>query len=73
MNFQESYKSWLDSTVIDEVTKEELRAITDQKEIEDRFYKNLEFGTGGLRGKIAAGTNRRNRFTVGNATQGLAT
>ena len=73
MNFQESYKSWLDSTVIDEVTKEELRAITDQKEIEDRFYKNLEFGTGGLRGKIAAGTNRMNRYTVGKATQGLAT
>jgi len=73
MNFEANYKAWLDSTAIDEVTKEELKAITDHKEIEDRFYKNLEFGTGGLRGKIAAGTNRINRYTVGKATQGLAT
>ena len=73
MNFEENYKAWLDSTTIDEATKEELKALTDIKEIEDRFYKNLEFGTGGLRGKIAAGTNRMNPYTVGKATQGLAT
>ena len=72
MNFEENYKAWLESNTIDESTKEELRAITDPKEIEDRFYKNLEFGTGGLRGKIAAGNNRVNRYTVGKATQGLA-
>lgn len=73
MNFEESYKVWLESPAVDEATKEELKALTDKKEIEDRFYKNLEFGTGGLRGKIAAGTNRMNRYTVGKATQGLAT
>lgn len=73
MNFEESYKAWLESAAIDDATKEELKALTDRKEIEDRFYKNLEFGTGGLRGKIAAGTNRMNRYTVGKATQGLAT
>ena len=73
MNFEESYKVWLESSAVDEATKEELKTLTDKKEIEDRFYKNLEFGTGGLRGKIAAGTNRMNRFTVGKATQGLAT
>ena len=73
MNFEENYKAWLASEAIDEVTKEELKALTDQKEIEDRFYKNLEFGTGGLRGKIAAGTNRLNIYTISKATQGLAT
>ena len=73
MNFEENYKAWLDSHTIDEETKAELKALTDKKEIEDRFYKNLEFGTGGLRGKIAAGTNRMNRYTIGKATQGLAT
>ena len=73
MNFEENYKAWLDSNTIDEETKAELKALTDEKEIEDRFYKNLEFGTGGLRGKIAAGTNRMNRYTIGKATQGLAT
>lgn len=73
MNFEESYKVWLESSAVDEATKEELKTLTDKKEIEDRFYKNLEFGTGGLRGKIAAGTNRMNRYTVGKATQGLAT
>lgn len=73
MNFERNYKAWLESNVIDEQTKKELEALTDPKEIEDRFYKNLEFGTGGLRGKIAAGTNRMNTYTVGKATQGLAT
>ncbi len=73
MNFEDNYKAWLESDVIDAQTKEELKAITDQKEIEDRFYRNLEFGTGGLRGKIAAGNNRLNVYTIGKATQGLAT
>lgn len=73
MKFEESYKLWLESDTVDIATKKELEAITDQKEIEDRFYKNLEFGTGGLRGKIAAGTNRMNPYTIGKATQGLAT
>ncbi len=56
-----------------EALKNELQAIENEKEIEDRFYKNLEFGTGGLRGKIAAGSNRMNVYTIGKATQGLAT
>ncbi|MBP3886465.1 MAG: phospho-sugar mutase [Cellulosilyticum sp.] len=73
MNFKENYEAWLASETIDETTKAELKALTDEKEIEDRFYKNLEFGTGGLRGKIAAGTNRMNVYTIGKATQGLAT
>lgn len=67
------YKSWLDSAYIDDATKEELRRIQgNEKEIEDRFYKDLEFGTGGLRGVIGAGTNRLNIYTVRKATQGLA-
>lgn len=73
MDYRERYKQWLDSPIIDEATKEELRSIAgDEKEIEDRFYKDLEFGTGGLRGIIGAGSNRINRYTVGKATQGLA-
>ena len=73
MHFEKNYQAWLESNTIDEQTKEELRSLMDTKEIEDRFYKNLEFGTGGLRGKIAAGDNRINTYTVGKATQGLAT
>lgn len=73
MNYMETYQSWLTSAYIDEETKKELRQIEDdEKEIEDRFYKNLEFGTGGLRGVIGAGTNRLNVYTVRKATQGLA-
>lgn len=73
MNYMETYQSWLTSAYIDEETKKELRQIEDdKKEIEDRFYKNLEFGTGGLRGVIGAGTNRLNVYTVRKATQGLA-
>ncbi|NDI34781.1 phospho-sugar mutase [Chengkuizengella sediminis] len=69
----ENYKSWLQDPMITEETKQELRSIeNDAKEIEDRFYKDLEFGTGGLRGVIGAGTNRINIYTVGKATQGLA-
>ena len=69
MNYKEKYQQWLG---FDEDTKAELEAITDEKEIEDRFYKELEFGTAGLRGVIGAGTNRMNKYTVGKATQGLA-
>ncbi|WP_248929398.1 phospho-sugar mutase [Paenibacillus hamazuiensis] len=70
---QEQYELWLNDAAIDESAKAELRAIQDQpKEIEDRFYRDLEFGTGGLRGVIGAGTNRMNIYTVGRATQGLA-
>ena len=72
MNYMEKYNQWLNSAEIDGVIKEELRNITDEKEIEDRFYKDLEFGTGGLRGVIGAGTNRMNIHTVSKATQGFA-
>ena len=72
MDYKEKYKEWLDSPVIDEETKAELRAITDDKELFDRFYMQLEFGTAGLRGVIGAGENRMNTYTVRRATQGLA-
>lgn len=73
MDYQSRYESWVNNQLFDEATKEELKAISDnQKEIEERFYKDLEFGTGGLRGIIGAGTNRMNIYTVGKATQGLA-
>ncbi|MCA0757518.1 phospho-sugar mutase [Paenibacillus sp. N4] len=67
------YEAWLNDPLIDGATKEELRGIAGQdKEITDRFYRDLEFGTGGLRGVMGAGTNRLNAYTVGKATQGLA-
>ena len=73
MNYLEEYKKWCESDEFDEETKKELEEIkNDEKEIEDRFYKELEFGTAGLRGIIGAGTNRMNKYTVGKATQGLA-
>ena len=73
MNYLEEYKKWCESPEFDEETKKELLAIKDdEKEIEDRFYQELEFGTAGLRGVIGAGTNRMNKYTVGKATQGLA-
>ncbi len=73
MSFYERYNRWMTDAAFDEETKEELMAIKDdEKDIEDRFYKDLEFGTGGLRGVIGAGTNRMNKYTVGRATQGLA-
>ncbi len=73
MGYMEEYKFWLEDSYFDEKTKEELKAIEGkQTEIEDRFYKELEFGTGGLRGIIGAGTNRMNIYTVRKATQGLA-
>lgn len=73
MNYLEEYQKWCESPEFDEETKNELIAIKEDKnEIEDRFYKELEFGTAGLRGIIGAGTNRMNQYTVGKATQGLA-
>ena len=73
MSYLEKYNEWLNDPAIDEETKKELRSIKDdESEIQDRFYKDLEFGTAGLRGVIGAGTNRMNKYTVGKATQGLA-
>lgn len=72
MNYKEKYSYWLENHYFDEDTKLELKSITDEKEIEDRFYTDLSFGTAGLRGKIGAGTNRMNIYTVSLATQGLA-
>ena len=73
INYLEEYEKWCRSSDFDEQTKKELEEIKDnEKEIEDRFYKELEFGTAGLRGIIGAGTNRMNKYTVGKATQGLA-
>ena len=69
MDYREKYNFWL---TFDEDTKNELMSITDEKEIEDRFYKDLAFGTGGLRGIMGAGSNRLNKYTVGKATLGLA-
>ncbi len=73
MNYQEAYQKWMTDSYFDENTKEELKAIADdENEKKERFYKNLEFGTAGLRGIIGAGTNRLNIYTVRKATQGLA-
>ncbi|MFI3236965.1 MAG: phospho-sugar mutase [Lachnospiraceae bacterium] len=73
MNFMEQYDFWISDAYFDEATKAELVAIKDDpKEIEERFYKDLEFGTGGLRGILGAGSNRMNIYTVRKATQGLA-
>ena len=73
MSYRDIYQSWLENPYFDKETKRELNDIAEnEKEIEDRFYKELEFGTGGLRGVIGAGTNRMNIYTVRKATQGLA-
>lgn len=73
MNAKEQYEFWLSDPYFDEETKEELKSISgDEAEINDRFYRSLEFGTAGLRGVIGAGTNRMNKYTVRQATQGLA-
>lgn len=72
-NYQQKYEEWLESEIIDDLTKQELKLIeNDEKEIEERFYKDLSFGTGGLRGIMGAGTNRMNFYTIRKATQGLA-
>jgi len=72
LDYRMRYEQWLTDSSIDEVTKAELKDLSDEKEIKERFYKELEFGTGGLRGIIGAGSNRLNPYTVGKATQGLA-
>lgn len=70
MDYREKYQQWL--SFLDPKSKEKLEKITDEKELEDRFYKDLAFGTGGLRGIMGIGSNRMNRYTVGKATFGLA-
>lgn len=73
MNYMEKYDEWINSSYFDEATKKELLSIkNDKEEIEDRFFRELEFGTGGLRGIIGAGTNRMNKYNVRKTTQGLA-
>jgi len=73
MHYIEKYHFWLENEYFDQQAKEELRALDgNEEEIKDRFYKDLEFGTGGMRGKIGMGTNRMNIYTVSKATQGLA-
>lgn len=73
MGYMEKYQNWLDSNYFDKETKEELKSIKGQeKEIEERFYTDLDFGTGGMRGVIGSGTNRVNKYTIRKATQGLA-
>lgn len=73
MGYREVYEAWCTDEYFDASVREELKAISgDEREIEDRFYRQLEFGTGGLRGVIGAGTNRMNIYTVRKATQGLA-
>ena len=74
MSYRDTFQFWLEDDYFDAATKEELLAIrNNEAEVEDRFFKELEFGTGGLRGVIGAGTNRMNFYTVRKATQGLAT
>ena len=72
-DFMKRYQQWCTDPCFDDKTKAELAAIADQPdEIRERFFQDLEFGTGGLRGIIGAGSNRLNIYTVGRATQGLA-
>ncbi len=72
MDYLKQFHFWTENTYFDERTQNELRLLSDPKEIEDRFYKDLEFGTGGLRGVVGAGTNRMNIYTVRKASQGVA-
>ena len=72
MDYKKRYEEWLNSSIIDDLTKEELRNIKDEEEIKDRFYKDLEFGTAGLRGIVGAGTNRMNEYVIAKTSQGLA-
>ena len=73
MDYMKVYEEWCNNVYFDEATRAELKAIAgDEAEIKDRFYRELEFGTAGLRGVIGAGTNRMNFYTVRKATQGLA-
>ena len=73
MDYKKLYEEWLSNPYFDEDTKKELKAIeNDENEVKERFYKELEFGTAGLRGVIGAGVNRMNIYTVRKTTQGLA-
>ena len=73
MGFKDNYMKWIESDAVDSAVKDELNNIAEnEKETEDRFYKDLSFGTGGLRGVMGAGTNRMNVYTVRKATQGVA-
>ena len=72
MEYKEEYKKWTEDVFFDEKTRQELLEIQDEGDIEDRFYKTLEFGTAGIRGIMGAGINRMNEYTVSKATQGLA-
>ncbi|MBU3161087.1 phospho-sugar mutase [Clostridium frigoris] len=73
MTYKKRYEEWVNNKYFDEETREELKSIkNDNKEIEDRFYMDLEFGTAGLRGKLGAGLNRMNIYIISRATQGLA-
>src|SRR5699024_165813 len=75
MNAMERYQQWCSNPYFDEATRAELKALADAgntAEIQDRFYRDLAFGTGGLRGILGAGSNRMNLYTVRKATQGLA-
>ena len=71
-NYRETFEYWKNDPFFDAATRAELSALTDEREIEDRFYRDLEFGTGGLRGVMGAGTNRMNQYTVRRATTGFA-
>ena len=71
-DYRKAYGEWMESSLFDEETRREVAALRDEREIEDRFYRELDFGTGGLRGILGAGTNRMNSYTVGKATQGVA-
>lgn len=72
MNYIDIYNYWKTDEFFDQATRDEIATLTDAKEIEDRFYRDLEFGTGGLRGIMDAGTNRVNKYTIGKVTKGLA-
>ena len=73
MNYREAYETWLKEFAADQATVDELKAIAgDEKEIEDRFYTELSFGTAGMRGVLGAGTNRMNLYNVRRATKGFA-
>ena len=73
MGYKEKYEYWLNSPAIDEKDREELKSIAgNEKEIEDRFFKDLSFGTGGIRGVRGIGTNRMNKYVIRKVTQGLA-
>ncbi|MDP2843891.1 MAG: phospho-sugar mutase, partial [Acetobacterium sp.] len=71
MDYKKRYKNWLAQVDLEPELRQDLDAITDEKEIEDRFYTDLEFGTGGMRGKMGAGSNRMNVYTVAKVTYGL--